>query len=167
MTDVSTTFKQAAYAQQTDEVFIILVTLDSDELTDPIRICSDPLEKLPLLGDDIYGLVSNGDTYLFLPFDIWLPRDDRTGTVSAKLSIENIDRRVIETARSVTKPISVRMQCILASDPDTIELDFDNFQLSNVKYDVMTVDGDLTLNYWGLEPFPSNTFTPSNFPGLF
>lgn len=164
---LSNTFKQAAYAQETDEVFIVLVTLDSDELEEPIRIASDPLTHMPLLGDDIYGVVSNGDTYIFIPFDIWLPRDDKTGTVSAKISIENVDRRVIETARSVTKPISVKMQCVLASAPDDIEIEFDNFQLSNVKYDVMNVEGDLTLNYWGLEPFPSNTFTPSNFPGLF
>lgn len=164
---ISNTFKQAAYAQETDEVFVVLVTLDSEELTEPIRICSDPKEKFDDLGDEIYGISSNGDRYIFIPFDIWLPRDDRTGTVSAKLSIENLDRRIIETARSVTRPVSVRMQCVLASDPDTIELDFDNFQLSNVKYDVMSVDGDLTLNYWGLEPFPSNTFTPANFPGLF
>lgn len=168
MTDsVSDYFKQVAYAQDTEEVFIVLVTLSSDELDEPVRICSDPHDLLPDLGEDVYGLVSNGDTYVFLPFDIWLPRDDKTGTVSAKISVENVDRRIIEAARTVTKPISVKMQCILGSDLDQVELSFDNFQLSNVKYDVMTVDGDLTLNYWGLEPFPSNTFTPSNFPGLF
>lgn len=167
MTSVSDYFKQVGYAQETDEVFIVLVTLDSDELEEPIRIASDPLQKLEDLGDDIYGVISNGDTYIFMPYDIWLPRDDKTGAVSAKMSIENIDRRIVETARSVTKPVNVAMKCVLASDPDTIEIEFDNFQLSNVKYDVMTVDGDLTLNYWGLEPFPSSTFTPSNFPGLF
>jgi len=164
---VSSAFKEAAYAQQTDEVFVTLVTLDSDELEEPIRICDDPFAPLIGLGEDIYGIESNGETFIFMPFEIWLPRDDKTGTVSAKLSIQNIDRRIVETARSVTQPVNVKMQCVLASDPDTIEIEFDNFQLSNVKYDVMSVEGDLTLNYWGLEPFPSWNFTPSNFPGLF
>lgn len=164
---VSDAFKQAAYAQETDEVFVVLVTLDSDELEEPIRLSSDPTTALIELGDDIYGTVSNGDSFVFVPFDIYLPRDDKSGTVSAKMSIENIDRRIIETARSVTKPVSAKIQCILASDPDNIEIQFDNFQLSNLKYDVMTVEGDLTLNYWGLEPFPSHCFTPANFPGLF
>jgi hypothetical protein len=163
----SAAFKQAAYAQQTDEVFVTLVTLDSDELEEPIRICDDPHTRLEELGDDIYGIVSNGETYVFMPFEIWLPRDDKTGTVSAKMSIQNTDRRIVETARRVTRPVNVQMQCILASAPNTVEIEFNNFQLSNVKYDVMTVDGDLTLNYWGLEPFPSWCFTPSNFPGLF
>lgn len=163
----TTTFKEAAYAQETDEVFAVLVTLESDELTDPIRICDDAFMKLEDLGEDIYGIISNGDSYIFMPFDIWLPRDDKSGTVSAKISIQNIDRRIVETARSVTKPVNVKMQCVLASTPDVIEIEFTDFQLSNVKYDVMTVEGDLTLNYWGLEPWPSWSYTPSNFPGLF
>jgi hypothetical protein len=164
---ISNTFKQAAFAQETDEVFAVLVTLDSDELEVPIRICSDPRDKLPLLGDDIYGMVSNGDTFVFMPFEIWLPRDDKSGTVSARISIQNVDRRLIDSARSVVKPITVKIQCVLSSDPDVIELEFDHFQLSTIKYNVMIIEGDLTLNYWGLEPFPSNCFTPSNFPGLF
>jgi hypothetical protein len=164
---VTDALKQAAYAQQTDEVFVTLVTLSSDELTESIRICDDPTTALTGLGDDVYGIVSNGDTFLFMPYDIWLPRDDKTGTVSARLAIQNTDRRIVEVARTVTRPVNVKMQVVLASDPDTIEVEFDNFQLSNVKYDVMKVEGDLTLNYWGLEPFPSSSFTPSNFPGLF
>lgn len=164
---VTTAFKQASYAQQTDEVFVTLVTLDSDELDEPIRICDDPFMALIGYGDDVYGIQSNGNDFIFMPFEIWLPRDDKTGTVSAKMSIENTDRRIVRVARGVTRPINVKMQCVLASDPDTIEIEFDNFELSNVKYDVMSVDGDLTLNYWGLEPFPSWCFTPSNFPGLF
>lgn len=164
---VSLNFKEKTFAQETDDVFIVLITLYSDELEEPIRLCSDPYQKLPELGENIYGLYSNAETYVFLPFEIWLPRDDKSGTVSAKLSIDNINRTIIETARSVTRPVSVRIQCVLSSNLDFVELEYDNFTLSNVKYDVSRVDGDLTLDYWGLEPFPSGRFTPANFPGLF
>lgn len=163
----SDTFKQAAYAQQTDEVFIVLITLDSDELTQPIRIASDPYENLPAEGPLVRGVISNGDTYIFVPIDMWLPKDDNTGVVSAKMSIENIDRRIVETARSVTKPVNVNIQCVLSDDVDRIELEFDGFKLSNITYDVNEVTGDLTLDYWGLEPFPSGRFIPADFPGLF
>lgn len=164
---VTDTFKQAAYAQETDEVFVTTVTLSSDELTDDIRICDDPTTALTALGDDIYGIESNGETFVFMPYDIWLPRDDKSGAVSARIAVQNTDRAIVRHARSVTRPINVKIQTVLASDPDTVEIEFDNFQLSNVKYDVMKVEGDLTLNYWGLEPFPSHNFTPSKFPGLF
>jgi hypothetical protein len=163
----SPTFKQAAYASETDEVFIALLTITSDELTEPIYISSDPYEKLTGLGDDVYGCISNGNTFIFMPFDISLPRDDKTGTVSAKLAIENVDRRIVENVRSITKPVNVKIQCVLSNDVDFIEIEYDNLKLSNVNYDVMTVEGDLTFDYWGLEPFPSGRFTPSGFPGLF
>ena len=164
---VADTLKQAAYAQETDEVFVTLLELTSDELAEPIRICDDPTTALVGLGDDIYGIESNGNTFIFMPYDIWLPRDDASGTVSAKIAIQNVDRSIVRHARSVTRPINVKIQTVLASDPDTVEIEFDNFQLSNVKYNAITVEGDLTLDYWGLEPFPSYNFTPSNFPGLF
>lgn len=164
---VSDYFKEIAYAQETDEAFIALVTLTSDELDEPVRIANDPLIKLTELGDDVYGVTSNSQDYVFIPFDIWLPRDDDTGVVSAKIAFENTDRRLVRVARSVTKPVNVHIQGILSSDPDNVEISYDFFQLSNIRYDVMKVEGELTLNYWGLEPFPSNSFTPSNFPGLF
>lgn len=163
----SQNFKQAAYAQETEEVFIVLLTLDSDELTEPIRVCSDPYEKLVGLGDDIYGCVSNGETFVFLPFEIMLPRDDKTGTVSAKLKVENVSRQLIPQVRSISKPLSVKMQAVLSSDVDFVEIEYDDFNLPNVRYDLFKIEGDITLDYWGLEPFPSYRFTPSGFPGLF
>lgn len=164
---VTDTLKQAAYAQETDEVFVTLLEFTSDELAQPIRICDDPTTSLTVLGDDIYGIESNGNTFVFMPYEIWLPRDDASGTVSARISIQNTDRSIVQHARNVTRPINVKIQTVLASDPDIVEIEFDNFQLSNVKYNVASIEGDLTLNYWGLEPFPSHNFTPSNFPGLF
>lgn len=164
---VTDTFKKAAYSQETDQVVIILLSFESDELSDTIRVCSDPYEKLTSLGEDIYGCISNGLTYAFSPFDIWLPRDDKTGTVSAKLVIQNVDRQIIENIRSITKPLTVKTQVVLSSDVDTVELEYDYFKLSNIQYDSLTIEGNITLDYWGLEPFPSGRFVPSDFPGLF
>ena len=163
----SNTFKQAAYSQETDEVFICLIELSSDELEEPIRISSDPYEAYDHLGEDIYGCTSNGEEYIFLPFDIILPRDDSTGAVFAKLIIENIDRTIIPQARSVRKPIDVSVKCVLSSDVDFVELEYNNFKLSNVSYDGETIEGDLSSDYWDLEPAPSGSFTPSKWPGLF
>lgn len=163
--EVSTTFKQAAYSQETDQVTIALLTFSSDEMTQPVYVASDSYELLPIA--NVRGVVSNGQEYVYLPFDIYLPRDDKTGAVSAKLRIENIDRRIIGTLRSVKKPISVNIKVVLSNNVDNIELEFENFKLSNVSYDSTIIEGNLSLDYWNLEPFPSGRFTPSGFPGLF
>jgi hypothetical protein len=167
MTESSTAFKSSVFAQETDHIFIVLITLYGSELSEDVRIASDPYEKFLDLGDDVYGVTSNSLRYIFCPFEISLPRDDKTGTVSARLSIQNIDRSIVEYARSVQNAINVKVQVVLSRDVNVVEQQFDNFKLSTVSYDSMTVEGSLTLDYWGLEPFPSGRFTPSNFPGLF
>lgn len=163
---VSTEFKQEAYSQETDVAIIALLTLSTDDGA-PVRICDVPYQKLPDLGDDVYGVVSNDNTFIYLPFKIDLPRDDKTGTVSSKLTIENVTRQVIGIARSTKKPIKVHVQVVLSSNVDRVELDYDNFRLSNVVYDGFSVTGSLGLEYLGLEPFPSGRFTPDKFAGLF
>lgn len=161
----SQNFKADLFAQEMESVFIVLLTLSSDEMAEDIRVASDPYQLLDVA--NVRGVESNGLEYIFIPFEIVLPRDDSSGTVSASLKIDNVSRQVIAQLRTITKPLNVKIQCVLSDDVDFVEIEYDHFQLSNVRYDVMAVSGQLTLNYWGLEPFPSGRFTPSKFPGLF
>lgn len=164
---ISDNFKQVAYAQETDVAIIVLLTLSSEELTDVIRISSVPVEKFSDMGENIYGCVSNGERFLFLPFEIELPQDDKTGAVSAKLTIDNVNRQIVQYARETKKPINVCIQCVLSNNLDYVELEYKDFKLTKVSYDGFTVSGDLSIDYLGLEPFPCGRFTPSGFPGLF
>lgn len=163
--DVSTTFREAAYAQQTGEVWICLLTITDVGLTAPIRLTSDPFETLPIAA--VPGVVSRGNEYIYLPFNIELPTQDDTGISRARLSIENVDRRIVAAVRNGTNDLRILVEIVLASDVDTPELALPDFQLSNVDYDAMTIEGDLTLEYFFLEPFPARRMTPSDFPGLF
>ena len=161
----SANFDEKVYSQDMDSVFIVLLTLSSAELAEDIRIASDPYETLSVA--NVYGVESNGLEYIYIPFEISLPRDDSSGTVSAKLTIDNVEREIVAQARSIQTPMSVKIQCVLSDDVDVVEMEYDYMALSNVEYDSMTVSGQITLDYWDLEPFPSGRFTPSQFPGLF
>ena len=162
---VSNTFKAAAFAQQTGEVFIMLVTLSSPGLIDDIRVCSDPFELLPTAG--VRGVVSRGDEYVFLPFEITLPTEDDSGIARAKLTIDNVTRQVVQAVRSSAGRIGITIEIVLASDPDTVEVSMNDFILDGITYDALTVTGEISLEYYDLEPFPSSRFTPSYFPGIF
>lgn len=164
---ISDNLKQAVYAQETDVAVIVLLTLSTPDLLDDIRVCNVPVEKFDDLGDNVYGVVSNNQRYLFLPFDIELPQDDKTGAVSAKLTIDNVNRQIVQYARQTKKPINVNIQVVLSNNLDYVELESDDFKLSNVTYDGFSVSGNLTIDYLGLEPFPCGRFTPSGFKGLF
>lgn len=162
---VSTSFKEVAYAQETDVAVITLLTMTVGETI--IRVCNTPIEKFSDLGENVYGVTSNGERYIFLPFDITLPQDDKTGAVTAKLEIDNVNREIVEAARSTNNPINVGVQVVLSNALNTAELEFNDFKLTNVKYNGFTVSGNLSVDYLGLEPFPKGRFTPSGFPGLF
>lgn len=162
---VSTAFKQAAFAQETEVAVITLLTMTVGSTV--IRVCDTPIEKFSDVGENTYGVTSNGERYIFLPFSITLPQDDKTGVVTAKLEIDNVNREIVQYARDTNDPINVGVQVVLSNALNTPELEFDDFKLTNVKYNGFTVSGNLSVDYLGLEPFPAGRFTPSGFPGLF
>jgi hypothetical protein len=81
--------------------------------------------------------------------------------------IDNIDRRIVQAVRSLTSAPAVLIEIVRAADPDTVEARFVDFKLANVTYDAQVVEGDLTVEDFTAEPFPSASFSPSLFPGLF
>lgn len=160
-------FNQIAFAQETDVALVSLLILQTVDDPDPVRVCDVPVVKFPDLGEEVWGIESNGERFIYMPVEVNFPRDDKTGTVSCKLSIQNVDGNIIRYARQTLKPISVRVQAVLSNNPDVVEADYDNFKLTNVNYDGFRIEGDLSLDYFGNEPFPSGRFTPAAFPGLF
>lgn len=155
----------AAYAQQTSEVFVSLLTIYNPSFTQPIRLSSDNAVLLP--NANVRGTISQGEEYVYCPFSISLPQDDDTGVARANISIDNVDRRVTEAVRRATSAVSIDIKIVLASSPDIIEAFVQDFRLEQVSYDALTVSGDLSLDYYDLEPYSKLRFTPSSFPGLF
>ena len=162
---VSTAFKQAVNAQQTSEVFITLVTISHPDFTDDIRVASDPFELLPDAG--VRGVVSRGEEYIYLPFNITLPAQDDTGVARAMISIDNVSREAIQKVRQATTSPSITIEIVMSSDVDTVEVSVNDFRLERVPYDAFVLSGEISVEYYDLEPYPTRRFTPSDFPGIF
>jgi hypothetical protein len=163
--NVSTNLIEAVNASETDEAFIILVTIDHADLSEPIRITTDPYEDVD--GNDTMGVISRGNNFIALPFELILPNEDEDQSPMAKIKIDNISREIVEAVRTITSPADFSIEIVLASDPDTVEASWTGFQLRNVRYDAFVVEGELTIEQFDKEPFPEGKFTPSAFPGLF
>ncbi len=153
---LSQTARQALYAGETGEVFLVLLTLSHPSLTEPIRVSSDAVNT-----------VSRGDTFIAYPFDLFIPDDTESASPRARLTIDNIDRQIVAAVRNATTAPSILIEIVLASDPDTVEASFPDFKLTNVKYDAISVSGDLTIEDFTSEPWPAAVFSPANFPGIF
>lgn len=164
--NVSNALKAASFAQQTDAAYITLLTITNQNLTTPIRVCDDPNQLLPVAG--VRGVISRGNEYIFLPFALSLPAEDDTGIGKASLTIDNISREIVLAVRqAIGTKIYMKIEIVLSSDLNTPEVVMDNFILEGIKYDAFTVTGDVTVEYYDLEPFPARRFTPSDFPGIF
>lgn len=161
----SDVFKRAVFGQETSEVFICLLTISHPLFTSDILLSDDTTQLLPEA--NVIGTVSNGLEYVFLPFTFLLPSQNETETAKASLVIDNVNEQIVAAVRQADSAVSMKIELVLSSTPDVIEFSADKFQLTNVTYDALTVSGDLTLEYFDLEPYPSLTFTPSYFPGLF
>lgn len=162
---VSSTARTAMYAQSTDEAFITLITIEHETFTEPVRVADDPFELLPLAG--VRGVVSRGNEFMYMPFTVELPAQDDTGIARARISIDNISREIVAAVRTATSALTISMEVVLASDVDTPEVSIQDFRLERVTYDALHVSGDISVEYFDLEPFPARRFTPADFPGLF
>lgn len=146
---------ESLMGEDTDEVWLALVTIDHEDLEEPIRVVNN-----------VVDIESNGETFIGCPFDLELLSETPDGPGVATLSIDNVDKQIIEAVRSIQGPPSVTTQVILASDPDTIELEVGDLTMRNVTADVAKVQGTLELEDLTVEPC-SETITPHRFPGMF
>ena len=153
---LSTAALKAVYAQDTSDAFIVLLTIDHENLADPVRVCSNALT-----------ITSRGDDYIAFPFELILPDETENQSPRARLVIDNVSQEISVALKQIDSAPSVKIEIIRAADADVVEAVFPDFKLTNVKYDALTVQGDLTLEDFTAEPYPATVFSPSVFPGIF
>lgn len=163
----SALFRQAAYGPQTGEVVTMLLTVTHADLAAPIRVSADNADTFAVDGVTVRGTISNGENYIYLPMQIVCPDDSEESISEARIQLDNIDRSILASIRSISSAPAVTIQIVLASQPDTVEATYENFALADVQADPLTISGRLTLGSFLGEPYPGGSMNPSNFPGMF
>lgn len=159
---------KALYAEETGDFPILLITITAATLSTPIRVSSDPTQRLIETDQNIiYGTMSRSNSFYYVPFSIALPTDMADAAAQTTITIDNVGRDLISAVRSLQSPPDVTMELVMASAPDTVEATYPQFKLSKIGYDVMSITGTLTVDMLVTEPFPAGNFNPSQFPGLF
>ncbi len=149
-------FKKAVRRQETDEVFLMLVTIDHAELETPFRFSSDGVDT-----------TSRGETYIAYPFQGTLPEETPDLPAEMRISIDNVDRRIVEGLRLIVGVPEVTIEIVLASTPDTVEVGPRKFQLFEATYDAAIVSGRLVEDLGLDEAWPYPVITPRTLPGIF
>lgn len=150
-----------------------MLRISHASLGSDILISTDNHDTFVVDGTTYRGTTSNvydgatSEDYQFCPIDISFPDDSAESISAATLTIDNVDRALMTSIRSITSPPTVTIILVLADTPNTKEARFDNFTLVNVTADAYQVKGTLSLGKFLNEPFPGGSMLPSNFPGLY
>lgn len=141
----------------TGEVWMPLLTITHPSLQQPLY-----------LANNNENIVSRGATFLGCPFQVNLPKEDGDQPGTATVSIDNVDRRIVDAVRTlpIGQPLSINIEIILASSPDYVEVTFPSLVMRNVTYDAEKVTGTLSWEDILTEP-AALTITPARFPGSF
>lgn len=148
----------AISAQQTSEVFLYLldIVISVGGVSTPYRFVND-----------FVPLVRKGNRYDPLGFKITLPQEGEN-IQGAKVTIDAVDRRIIQVLREADTMPKVSFILILASNPDgDPEAGPFIFDLSNVSYNKTSLSADLSIGNHLDGVFPRVIKTPYFFPALF
>ena len=163
---LSASFRAKLMAERADEDGVSLVTIRHDLLPEPIRFTSHPTDCLGI--DPLrYGTISRGILFDYIEHQITLP-EDADGTAPAfEIHLSNIGRETIQLLQSTLEPAAVTVEIVSRTQPDTVEIEWPDFDLVSADYDEELVTLGLAIDAMATEPYPCDSIAPSGFRGLF
>jgi hypothetical protein len=169
MSDVSLNFRQNAYySEEQGGIPICLITIEHEDLIEPIRISTDPTERLEEIESDIvYGTTSNSVEYYFFPCKLKLP-DDKAGSLGTpSISFDNVNRDYVAAIRALSSAPTVSVAMIMSNALDDVEMTWPQFNMRRIHYDASTITAEMDFDTLRNEVFPNGSFVPSTAPNLF
>ena len=156
-------------AQQTSEVFLNLldISLTIDGTMQHYHFVNNTQPITRRIANNTQPVTYTSTVYTPLGFKVVLPREGEEVT-AATISIDVVDREVIEIMRKAEDIPTVSFIIILASNPDgDPEAGPFNFQLKKVSYNHMSLQAELSTGNHLDGAFPRVIKTPYFFPALF
>lgn len=154
--ELSTNAKNAVYSSQTNACFLVLLEISHNDLPEVIRVVNNNV-----------AIVHNSETYLPYAFSFTPPQEEDGKIKSSSLTIENIDRVIVEFIRSINTAPTVTAKIIMSDSPDTIEAGPWSFSLTNTSFNEQTVTGELIFENYLKNYCSVVKYNNRNFPGLY
>lgn len=144
------------FAQESDDAFLTLVTLSHETFADDIRLVNNTVE-----------IQSRLQTFMPFPMRIRFPVDDGETAREFSIDFDNVSLTLIEGIRTVTTPISVKIEMVLASMPNLVQVEQAELKIATLTYNKTMVSAKIILDNFLNTEMTSERYAPSNFPGLF
>jgi len=173
MRPTSMTARAALDAPTSGEVQVALFQIEHPSLAAPVRLSSDPTERLtsdpPTYGTRSSWLGANKVTepFQFVLVSAELPGDQEDAPASATLVFQNVDNDISKLLRAFTDRPVIHMAVVLASSPDLVEMECRDMRIVSAEGDAGQVSLALSREPIEDETAPMDRFTRDRFPGLF
>ena len=156
MRNISPELYAQFYSQESNDPFLVLLTLSHPSFAEDFRIVNNTKD-----------ITSRGNVFFAFPVKITLPVDDGETIPSVKLSLDNIGRELVDELRSINDFITVKLEMILASLPDEVQIEIYDMKLSNATFSETTISGTLFLDDFMNTQLNVETYGPSNYKAIF
>ena len=143
------------YATSSNDPLLMLLTL------------SHPSFSTIRLVNNTEDVVSRGNTYTSFPMTIRTPSDDGESTREALIEFDNASLELIDELRTVTTPIDAKIEVILFSDPDAVQISYEELKIKSISYDQTKIAARLFMDDFLNIELTSEKYSPINYPGLF
>jgi hypothetical protein len=156
MNRISSLATEAVLAQETEKVFLHLLTIETSS------------GVLLRFVDNNQPVTSRGNEFLPAGFTIILPQQSNDAPRPCRLAIDNTDMVIFQNIKQAAgKDVTVTIAVIMADTPDIYERGPLKYRLRNVKATKETIEGEVYDFYLSDRKFPKDTYTPEDFEGLF
>lgn len=154
---LSTTATTALHRVDDPVGILELLTITGGGIATPIRVVNDTRD-----------VVSNGNTFLALPFQLNLPKDAAREVPRAQLRLDNIGRELTQELEALQPgaELMATIQVVYRATPNVIEYAF-TAPLSDVSVDVFSVSASIGPTDLMRRPAVDIRFDPLTAPGLF
>lgn len=163
--------KTALMQQDTTDSDIILMTVShpswgsrvlrlSTHSTTLLRL--DANTNLP-----IYGTVSRGEEYIYVPVQVSLPNSADEQPPEAHIIVSNISRELSPYLKLVDKdPPKITIEVVNTGTPDVVEMSFENLDFATTTWDANSIDIKIVNDIASSEPIPYLRFSLGYFPNM-
>lgn len=170
MRRLSLTARTAQDASTSDEVEVMLVKISHPDLDAPIRLTSDPTERLSIeplyYGTRSTWETADGSPFLFVLMSTTLPDDQDDQPSAATLVLEVVDKDMAAPLRSTIRRATVDIAVVLSSSPDVVEIEWTGLSLTAAEGDASEIKLSISRDPITSEPFPARRMTRNVMPGL-
>lgn len=110
---LSQSFRRDLEEPRSNEMLVVLLTIEDPTLADPIRVAND-----------VVNYNYNGDTYIGYPFEFELVDDSASGRIpTGRVRIQNVDRQISEAIINLTQSPTVTITILASADFDVVDAD--------------------------------------------